>query len=198
MGESFKVMRTLNLNIREYLKYKLLNSLFLGLSVGAIFVLYTPLMPWIYSLGGILLALSMLVVAKLYYKILNIEYFYKISLFIEFTLLFVMLYFLVFSYSYLSAIIIYSGYQITFTFGAFLVRAETLLLKKAKSMELVDVTKQKGYLLGMLLSYFFYMILEHYGNITDKEMQVYYIHYLLVLLQIGIIISFIKSFRKTL
>ena len=198
MDKSFKVMQKLDLNIRKYLKYKFLNSLFLGLSVGAIFVLYTPLMPWIYSLGGILLALSMLVVAKLYYKILNIEYFYKISLFIEFTLLFVMLYFLLNSYNYLSAMVIYIGYQITFTFGSYLVRAETLLLKKAKFMELVDVTKQKGYLLGMLLSYLFYMALEHYADITEKEMQVYYIHFVLVLLQIVIIISFIKSFRKTL
>lgn len=191
------MMDRLHLNIREYLKYKFLNSLFLGISVGSIFVLYTPLMPWIYSLGGILLALGMLIIAKLYYKILNINYFYKISLFIELSLLFIILYFLLFSYSYFTAIVIYSGYQVTFTFGSYLVRAETLFLKKRKSIEFVDVTKQKGYLLGMLIAYLFYMFLEKHLDISDKQTQVYDIHFILGLLQVVIIISLIKSFRRS-
>jgi len=184
------------LNIREFIKYKCLNSLFLGLSVGSIFVLYTPLQPSIYSVGGIALALGMLIVAKFYYKILNINYFYKISLFVELVLLVVISYFLLFSYSYISAFIIYSGYQITFTFGSYLVRAETLFLKKSKPITLVDVAKQKGYLFGMLLSYIFYKSLEYIFNITDKKSQVYDIHFLLLLLQVIIIFYLLKSFKN--
>ena len=186
----------MKLNIREFIKYKLLNSLFLGLSVGSIFVLYAPLSPSIYSAGGILLALAMLVVAKFYYKILNIDYFFKISLFVEVVLLLAITYFLLFSYSYTTAFIIYVGYQITFTFGSYLVRAETLFLKHSKPIELVDVAKQKGYLIGMFVSYIFYEILERYFNISDKQTQVYFIHYLLLLAQAIIIFYLLKSFRR--
>lgn len=110
------------LNTREFIKYKLLNSLFLGFSVGTIFAIYTPLSPSIYSMGGILLAIGMLVIAKFYYKILNMEYFYKISLLVELVLLFAITYFLIFSYNYTTALIYYIGYQLTFTFGSYLIR----------------------------------------------------------------------------
>jgi len=186
------------INTREFLKYKLLNSLFLGLSVGSIFVLYTPLMPSIYSVGGVLLALGMLIVAKFYYKILNIHYFYKVSLFIELILLSVLVYFLLFSYSYTTALIIYIGYQITFVFGSYLVRAETLFLKKTKFLEYVDVAKQKGYLLGMVFSYFFYTFLEKFFEIHDKQVQVYNIHFLLVCVEVMIIYYLTHSFRTRL
>ena len=191
-------MKNLELQFKEYLKYKFLNSLFLGLSVGSIFILYTPLMPSIYSVGGVLLALGMLVVAKFYYKILNIHYFYKVSLFIELILLSVLVYFLLFSYSYTTALIIYIGYQITFVFGSYLVRAETLFLKKTKFLEYVDVAKQKGYLLGMVFSYFFYTFLEKFFEIHDKQVQVYNIHFLLVCVEVMIIYYLIHSFRTRL
>ncbi|QSZ42902.1 hypothetical protein GJV85_12550 [Sulfurimonas aquatica] len=186
----------LKLNIREFIKYKLLNSLFLGISVGSIFILYAPLQPSIYSMGGILLALAMLVVAKFYYKIMNIEYFFKISLTVELTLLFVITLFLLFAYSYTTALIIYIGYQITFTFGSYLIRAETLFLKHSKPLELVDVAKQKGYLLGMLLSYIFYRFLELGFGIDNKQTEVYLIHFLLLLNQVSIIFYLFKSFKR--
>lgn len=189
-------MQTKKLNIREFLKYKLLNSAFLGLSVGSIFILYAPLMPSVYSIGGIVLAFAMLLLAKLYYKILNINYFFKISLFVEFVLLFLVSYFLIFSYSYTTALIFYIGYQVTFTFGSYLIRAETLFLKKAKALELVDVAKQKGYLFGMFLAYIFYELIEYFFSIVDKQAQVYTIHFLLLVFQFLIIYYLLKSFRK--
>lgn len=188
-------MKNIQLNIREFIKYKLLNSLFLGISVGSIFVLYTPLQPSIYSIGGIILALAMLIVAKFYYKILNINYFYKISLGVELVLLFCISNFLLFSYSYMSAFIFYVGYQLTFTFGSYLIRAETLFLKHSKPLELVDVAKQKGYLLGMLLSYIFYQLLEYYFDVTDKQVQVYDMHFILLVAQFVIIYQLLKSFK---
>ena len=189
-------MQKTKLNVREFLKYKLLNSLFLGLSVGSIFVLYAPLQPSVYSLGGIFLAFAMLIVAKFYYKILNIEYFFKISLFVEVVLLLGVSYFLLYSYSYATAFIIYLGYQVTFTFGSYLIRAETLFLRRSKPLELVDVAKQKGYLFGILIAYVFYQILEYYFALTDKQTQVYLIHFLLLLTQISIIYQLFKSFKK--
>lgn len=182
--------------IREFIKYKLLNSLFLGLSVGTIFVIYTPLEPSIYSLGGILLAVGMLIIAKFYYKILNINYFYRISLLVEVVLLLAISYFLIFSYDYTTALLYYIGYQITFTFGSYLVRAETLFLKKTKPITLVDVAKQKGYLIGMFLSYLFYKFLEEFLHVSDKQQQVYDINILMLIVQMIIIFYLLRSFKR--
>ena len=117
-----------SINIRKFIAYKFFNSLFLGLSVGTIFIIYTPLEPSIYSLGGVLLAISMLVIAKFYTKILNRYYFFRISFLVEIVMLSLIIYFLLASYGYTTALIVYIGYQSTFAFGSYLVRAETILL----------------------------------------------------------------------
>jgi putative membrane protein len=181
---------------REFLRYKFLNSLFMGLSIGSIFIIYTPLEPSVYSAGGIILALSMLLVAKLYFKILHVEYFYRISLFVELILLFAMGCFLLFSQSYTTALIYYISYQATFTFGSYLVRAETLFLKKSSLLSFVDVVKQKGYLVGMLLSYLFYKLLENVLYVEDKNLQVYNMNIALFIVELAIIFFLIRSFSK--
>ena len=180
---------------REFLKYKFLNSLFMGLSIGSIFIIYTPLSPSVYSAGGIILALSMLGIAKLYYKILHVEYFYRISLFVELILLFAIAYFLLFGQNYTTALIYYISYQATFTFGSYLVRAETLFLKKPTLLTLVDVVKQKGYLAGMLLSYLFYKLLETLLHVSDKNLQVYDMNIALFIVELAIIMYLLRSFQ---
>ncbi|MBU1657719.1 hypothetical protein KKG72_01530 [bacterium] len=188
-------MQKLKINIHGFLKYKFLNSFFLGLSVGSIFTIYEPIEPSLYSLGGIALAFSMLIIAKFYYKILNIYYFYKISLLVEIVALVMVGYFLLFSYNYMSALVMYGGYQLTFAFGSYLIRAETLFLKKTLFLEKVDVAKQTGYLFGMLLSYMFYKFLEYFFDIFEKQSQVYSLHFLLLGLEALIIFWLVKSFK---
>lgn len=178
-----------------FIRYKFFNSLFLGLSVGVIFTLYAPLEPSIYSLGGIALAVGMLLVARIYHRILNTLWFFRISLFVEFVLLVAMLYFLWHPYTYMTALILYLGYQITFVFGSYLVRAETLLLGTDRLLTRLDTAKQLGYLTGMGLSYLFYKAVEYYG-ITDHQKQVYDLHYLLVAIEITVIILIFKSFKR--
>jgi len=169
--------------------------MFLGLSVGSIFVLYTPLQPSIFSLGGIFLAISMLFLAKFYSKIMNLEAFFYITLLVETVVLIFVSFFLIFNYSYMTALLVYLGYQITFIFGSYLVRMETISLKKTALISMADVIKQKGYLAGLVLSYVFYKILE-YLNIFDKQIQVYDLHIGLLVLEIIIITTVLKSFRK--
>jgi hypothetical protein len=113
------ISRKLRINNRNFIKYKFLNSLFLGTSIGSIFTIYTPLEPSVYSIGGIILAVGMLLVATLYSKILNINYFYKISLFVELVILSVIIAFLLFSFNYQIALLVYIGYQVTFMFGSY-------------------------------------------------------------------------------
>ncbi len=178
-----------------FIRYKFFNSLFLGLSVGAIFTLYAPLEPSIYSLGGVLLAIGMLIVARFYHTILNAEWFFRISLFVETVLLLAMLYFMFASYNYQTALLLYIGYQVTFVFGNYLIRAETLLLKTDTLLTRLDTVKQVGYLLGMGIAYIFYKILTHYG-IEDNQTQVYDLHYLLIAVELVVIVLIWKSFKK--
>lgn len=183
----------MHLHLRAYLWYKLFNSLFFGLSVGSIFVLYTPLEPSIFSLGGMALALGMLLVAKGYEKMMHLLVFYRITLLVETVVLGLVLSFLLFEYHYANALFIYASYQLTFVFGSYLVRMETLALKRTVLLSFADVLKQKGYLLGMVASYFFYSILAYFG-IVDKQLQVYYLHTLLLVLQIVIILTVFRAF----
>ena len=184
----------MRLNFFYYFWYKFLNSLFAGLSIGAVFVLYTPLKPSIFSIGGVLLALALLWVAKAYEKMLNLRVFFWVTLFIEGVTLILIISFLVFKYHYSNIVFVYALYQLTFVFGGYLIRMETLALKSAKALGLVDVVKQKGYLLGMALSYLIYELLSFYG-IEDKQIQVYGMYWFLCLLQMGIIFFVVKSFR---
>lgn len=185
----------MKLHVRAYLWYKLFNSLFFGLSVGSIFVLYTPLEPSVFSLGGIILALGMLFVAKFYEKMMHLLVFYRVSVVVEVIPLCIILSFLFFKYHYFNALFIYASYQVTFIFGGYLVRMETLLLKKTALLSFADVLKQKGYLVGMLLSYIFYKVLEYYG-VVEKQLQVYTLHVILLLLQIVILYLLFKAFSK--
>lgn len=185
----------MKLHLRAYLWYKLLNSLFFGLSVGSIFILYTPLEPSVFSLGGILLAIGMLLVAKWYEKMMNLLVFYRITLLVELVALFIVTSFLVFQYNYINVLFIYASYQFTFMFGGYLVRMETLLLRKTVLLSFADILKQKGYLFGMVLSYAFYKIVEFYG-VLDKQMQVYILHGGLLFLQIGIVLLVFRAFTR--
>ena len=188
------MLDTLKINHRAFISYKFFNSLFTGISVGSIFIIYTPLAPSVYSLGGIVLATLMLIVATFYAKILNNHYFFRISLFVEIILLVMVVYFLLFSYSYQTALMIYIGYQLSFVFGSYLVRAETLALKKDKILTFVDVAKQAGYLIGLAISFSFYKVLEYRFGIMDNQNQVYNLHYLLVIVEVLIIYLLVNMY----
>lgn len=162
--------------------------------MGSVFILYTPLQPSIYSLGGIFLALGMLFVAKWYDVMMNVRTFFYVTLFVEGIVLAFVLFFLVFSYSYITAMAVYLGYQMTFIFGNYLVRMETIVLHKTAVLSFTDVAKQKGYLVGLVLSYLFYKFLD-YLHVVDKQIQVYDLHVGLFLLQIMIIWLILKAFK---
>ena len=111
-------------------------------------------------------------VALFYEKILNIGYFYIISLFVEVVILAVLISFLIFSYSYEIALCVYIGYQVTFIFGSYLGRVETLLLKKKRILKAVDISKQAGYMIGLLLSYVVFLFIGiKASDLKDKKLQ---------------------------
>ncbi len=188
-------MRPYGIDIAAFIRYKCLNSLFLGLSVGSVFTIYAPLEPSVYSLGGVALAVAMLIIARLYGVLMNRAYFFRISLGVELVILALMLYFLAFSYSYTTALLIYIGYQATFAFGSYLVRAETMLFPKSTLLSALDTAKQKGYLIGMAVAFVFLKALEKLLHVSDAQMQVYAIHILLLLCEVAVIGMLLKAFR---
>ena len=113
----------MELNTNKFILYKLFNSSFTGLSIGILFTIYNPLDPSIYSIGGVVLAALMLILAKFYEKILNILSFFYISLLVEISMLATIIVFFILNYSLVSALLIYIIYQLTFVFGSYLVRA---------------------------------------------------------------------------
>ena len=187
-------MRAARIGLRAFVKYKFFNALFTGISVGSIFIIYAPLQPVVYSLGGIALAVAMLLVARLYSRILNRTWFWRISLAVEAVMLLLVLYFLLFSYGYANALFIYAGYQLTFAFGAYLVRAETILIGRARALTYLDVYKQMGYLAGMVVSFLFYETLGRWYAVTDSQTQVYLLHYLLLLTEFAVLYFLYRAF----
>jgi putative membrane protein len=185
------------MKLREnyFLWYKLLNSSFTGLSVGILFTIYQPLTdPSIYSLGGIVLAAAMLIIAKFYDKLLNIRKFFQISMGVEIVMLMTLLLFMALQYTFTSALLVYMGYQFTFIFGGYLVRAETLVAKDKELLGKIDINKQLGYLLGLGASFLFFKSLEYGFELTDAKTQISILHYFLVGLQAIIILVLANSF----
>lgn len=180
--------------LRPYLGYKFLNALFSGLSLSTIFIIYAPLEPIIYSIGGILLALGMWGVAHLYSRILNALYYVRILFWVEILPLGMIALFLLFPERYPTALLIYALYQLIFLFGSFLVRAETMIFRHKSVITLLDTTKQKGYLVGLSLSALFYFLCEQAG-ITAKIEQVYWLHFLLALNQLALLERLYQSVK---
>lgn len=185
----------MKISVRDFFVYKFLNSLFVGISIGSIFSIYTPIPQVVYSIGGILLSIGIMLIAKLYEKIMNIKYFFLFSLFVELVLLFVISVFLMKPFHYYTALVFYSGYQISFMFGNYLLRAETIFLRKVKLLSKLDMYKQAGYLTGMVLSFLFYTSIERILSVTENQQQVYYLHFFLIILQLTIILSVFRAFR---
>jgi putative membrane protein len=186
----------MQLNNKAFLRYKLFNSSFTGLSIGILFQIYTPLDPMIYSIGGMLLAVGMLIIAKFYEKLLNIKSFYYISLIVEMMMLATVIIFIFLKFSLVSALLIYIGYQLTFTFGGYLVRAETLVAKDKEFLGKIDFNKQLGYLAGLGVSFVFYYTLNNGFEIIDSKLQIIILHYLLIILQVLIVLFLKASFSR--
>ncbi|MBX7490438.1 hypothetical protein [Helicobacter turcicus] len=186
-------MRTIHL--RFYLWYKLLNALFLGCSLGSVFIIYAPLSPKIYSIGGIALAIGAWFLTFLYAKILKEKPYKVILLGIELIPFCYILTYLLFPNTFFGALLVYCLYQITFIFGDYLGRAETLIFAKNTLLSSLDKRKQIGYLLGLGIAFVFYTLLES-KNITQKESQIYLLHFLLFLLQCGVFFTLFYAFTK--
>ena len=178
-----------------FIRYKFLNSLFLGLSVGAVFVLYTPLSPAVFSAGGFGLALATLVVATQYRRILTPFWFFSSSLLVELVTLSGIAAVILFPVETPLALFVYVGYQITFSLGNYLVRCETLLMVNASQLARLDVAKQLGYIIGMGAAWIFYTGLETLAGVANRIEQVVALHYVLIGIELLVLLALWRAFR---
>lgn len=178
-----------------FLSYKLLNSLFLGLSIGTVFVIYSPLSPAVFSAGGIGLAIGTLLIATQYQRLFNVLWFYRISLLVELVILAGIVGVLLYPVNTPLALFIYLGYQLTFAFGSYLVRCETQLLPEKRRLAQLDMAKQVGYLVGMGISWGFYETIESIWAVAERTDQVTLMHQPLLVLELAIVGTLIMAFR---
>jgi putative membrane protein len=179
-----------------FIRYKFLNSLFLGLSVGAVFVLYTPLSPAVFSAGGLGLALGTLIVATQYRRILVPAWFLRLSIAVELITLSGVTAVLVLPIALPLALFVYIGYQITFSLGNYLVRCETLLMGSVEQLRQLDIAKQAGYLLGMAAAWAIYTGLEHWLMVSEETDQVISLHWVLWGLEVLVLAALWRAFNR--
>lgn len=182
---------------RPYLAFKFFNSLFAGAAMGAVFAIYALISPAVFSAGGLLLAAGMLVVARLYSRLMNLPAFFMVTVGVEAVMLAVVLLYLWRPFDPVIALSVYGGYQVMFLFGNYLIRAETLFLKRVALLSWLDVRKQTGYLLGLALSWLAYQWLEEGFLITEKAEQVWWLHWGLLATQIAVIAYAIRAFKRS-
>ena len=179
-----------------FIRYEFLNSLFLGLSVGAVFVLYTPLSPAVFSAGGLGLAVGTLIVATQYRRNLVPTWFFRLSLLVELITLSGVAAALILPIEVPLALLVYIGYQITFSLGNYLVRCETLLMVSVEQLRKLDVAKQAGYLLGMGGAWAVYAGLEHFVEMDGRIEQVVSLHWVLAVIEIAVVVALWRAFNR--
>ncbi len=184
------------LNFGWFLAYKFFNSLFLGLSIGAVFTLYEPLSPATFSAGGVGLALATMVIATQYHRIFDPWWFFRLSLGVEVIILFGVIGVLIYPIEQPLALFIYLGYQVTFALGSYLVRCETLLVVEQRRLTQLDVTKQIAYLIGMGASWAAYLMMENHFAVVDKAAQVVAIHGPLLVVEAAVIACLVLAFHR--
>jgi hypothetical protein len=184
------------LNFGWFLAYKFFNSLFLGLSIGAVFTLYEPLSPATFSAGGVGLALATMVIATQYHRIFDPWWFFRLSLGVEVIILLGVIGVLIYPIEQPLALFIYLGYQITFALGSYLVRCETLLVVEQRRLTQLDVTKQIAYLIGMGASWAAYLLMANHFAVVDKAAQVVAIHGPLVVVEVAVIACLVLAFSR--
>lgn len=184
------------LNFGWFLAYKFFNSLFLGLSIGAVFTLYEPLSPATFSAGGVGLALATMVIATQYHRIFDPWWFFRLSLGVEVIILFGVIGVLIYPIEQPLALFIYLGYQVTFALGSYLVRCETLLVVEQRRLTQLDVTKQIAYLIGMGASWAAYLVMENHLAVVDKAAQVVAIHGPLLVVEAAVIACLVLAFSR--
>ena len=118
------------LRLKPFVAYKSINAFFQGVWGTAYVALMAPLPPEAFSLGPLAFSLGPLLVALAYSRLLNLPWFFRISVSVEVIALLSVIAVLLYPQSFLLAAGVYLGFQVALIFGNYLVRLETLVIAK--------------------------------------------------------------------
>jgi hypothetical protein len=187
------------IRIKPYIQYKFVNSVFTGLSAGAVFVIYGILEPSIFSVGGIVLAIGTFSIAKYYSSLMQLRAYYWTTLATEVIILVAALLILILPKSEFLALVYYSMLNLVFVFGTYLMRFESTYFKNSRVLTAIDSAKQIGQLVGLALSWLFYeslKLLKSPVGIEGSWDQIHKLHWIIVAVQLLTFILCLRSFKK--
>jgi len=190
--------KKIRVSLKPYIQYKFINSVFTGLSTGAVFVIYGILQPSVFSIGGLILSFGILLVSKYYSSLMKLRAYYWTTIATEVIVLFAVFLILLIPKSEFLALAYYSLLNLIFVFGTYLMRFESTLFKKNKALTAIDSAKQIGNLLGLALSWLFYESLRLLGPHVEADRswdQIYKLHWILVAVQLLTLLLCLKSFK---
>jgi hypothetical protein len=154
-----------------------------------------PLPPEAFSLGPLAFSMGPLVVALAYSRLLNLPWFFRISVSVEVIVLLSVVAVLIYPQSFLLAAGVYLCFQLTLIFGNYLVRLETLVIAK-ESFKPVDIGKTLGALAGALFALGFYQWARTWLDTEDSLILIQYLHYPLLVIQLGNLSLLVFSFDR--
>ena len=183
------------LRLKPFVAYKSINAFFQGVWGTAYVALMAPLPPEAFSLGPLAFSLGPLLVALVYSRLLNLNWFFRISVSVEVIALLSVLAVLLYPQSFLLAAGVYLGFQLALIFGNYLVRLETLVIAK-ENFKPVDIGKTLGALAGALFALGFYQWARTWLETEDTLVLIQYLHYPLLVVQLSNLSLLIASFDR--
>ena len=183
------------LRLKPFVAYKSINAFFQGVWGTAYVALMAPLPPEAFSIGPLAFALGPLLVALGYSRLLNLPWFFRISVSVEVIALLSVVAVLLYPQSFLLAAGVYLGFQLALIFGNYLVRLETLVIAK-ESFKPVDIGKTLGALAGALFALGFYQWARTWHGTDDSLELIQYLHYPLLIVQLSNLTLLLASFDR--
>ena len=183
------------LRLKPFVAYKSINAFFQGVWGTAYVALMAPLPPEAFSIGPLAFALGPLLVALGYSRLLNLPWFFRISVSVEVIALLSVVAVLLYPQSFLLAAGVYFGFQLALIFGNYLVRLETLVIAK-ESFKPVDIGKTLGALAGALFALGFYQWARTWLGTDDSLVLIQYLHYPLLIVQLSNLTLLLASFDR--
>ena len=183
------------LRLKPFVAYKSINAFFQGVWGTAYVALMAPLPPEAFSIGPLAFALGPLLVALGYSRLLNLPWFFRISVSVEVIALLSVVAVLLYPQSFLLAAGVYLGFQLALIFGNYLVRLETLVIAK-ESFKPVDIGKTLGALAGALFALGFYQWARTWLGTDDSLVLIQYLHYPLLIVPLSNLTLLLASFDR--
>ena len=183
------------LRLKPFVAYKSINAFFQGVWGTAYVALMAPLPPEAFSIGPLAFALGPLLVALGYSRLLNLPWFFRISVSVEVIALLSVVAVLLYPQSFLLAAGVYLGFQLALIFGNYLVRLETLVIAKER-FKPVDIGKTLGALAGALFALGFYQWARTWLGTDDSLVLIQYLHYPLLIVQLSNLTLLLASFDR--